>query len=182
MAKLYLVRHGRAAAGWDADHDPGLDDLGREQAEAVARKLAALGPMQLVTSPMRRCRETSQPLATAWDREVTVERGVSEVTSPTEDLTERTAWLRGFMMGRWSDADAERQAWRMNVVRALLDLPRDTVVFTHFIAINAAVGEALSDDRVISFRPDNCSVTVMETVLDELRLVERGHEAETEVR
>ncbi len=182
MATLYLVRHGKAAAGWDADHDPGLDETGRSQAEAVAKRLEPLGPLQLVSSPMRRCRETSIPLATLWGREPTIEAGVSEVTSPLDDLMERTTWLRSFMMGSWGDADAERQAWRMNVVRALLDLPQDTVVFTHFVAINAAVGEATRDDRVISFRPDNCSVTIMRTVMDELQLVELGQEAETEIR
>ncbi|MGF1457164.1 MAG: histidine phosphatase family protein [Alphaproteobacteria bacterium] len=182
MATLYLVRHGKAAAGWDADHDPGLDATGQAQAEAVAKTLEPLGPLQMVTSPMRRCQETSVPLSTLWGRTPTIEKGVSEVPSPLDDLVERTAWLRGFMSGSWGDADAERQAWRMNVVRALLDLPQDTVVFTHFIAINAAVGEATRDDRVVSFRPDNCSVTVMRSVMDELQLVERGQEAQTEVR
>ncbi len=181
MPTLYLVRHGRAAAGWDADHDPGLDDHGQAQAEAVAKQLGPLGPLQLVTSPMRRCRETAAPLAKLWDREPTVERGVSEVTSPTDDLKARTEWLRGFMMGTWGEADADRQSWRANVVRALLDLPQDTVVFTHFIAINAAVTQAVGDDRVTMFRPDNCSVTVLRTVVQDLHLVELGREAETKV-
>ena len=39
--RLHLVRHGRAAAGWDDDPDPPLDDVGREQADAVAERLAA---------------------------------------------------------------------------------------------------------------------------------------------
>ncbi len=181
MAMLYLVRHGRAAAGWDSDPDPGLDDTGRAQAQAVAERLNPLGPLQLVTSPMRRCRETSLPLADAWQREPTVELGVSEISAPMEGLSERTTWLRGFMAGTWVEADAERQAWRMNLVRALVDLPQDTVVFTHFIAINAAVGEAIGDERIVSFRPDNCSVTIMRSVMDQLELVERGHEAETQV-
>ena len=29
MTRVYMVRHGRAAAGWNVDPDPGLDDLGR---------------------------------------------------------------------------------------------------------------------------------------------------------
>ncbi|MEY4230069.1 MAG: hypothetical protein RLZZ362_918, partial [Actinomycetota bacterium] len=45
MTRLYLVRHGRATAGWDVDPDPGIDELGRSQAAAVADRLAALGPM-----------------------------------------------------------------------------------------------------------------------------------------
>jgi len=55
-------------------------------------------------------------------------------------------------------------------------------VFSHFIAINAAVGYATGDDRVVSFRPDNCSITVMETSANSLLLIDRGVEADTEVR
>ena len=36
MTRVYMVRHGRAAAGWDVDPDPPLDDVGRNQALAVA--------------------------------------------------------------------------------------------------------------------------------------------------
>ncbi len=53
---------------------------------------------------------------------------------------------------------------------------------SHFIAINVAVGNATNDDRVISFRPDNCSRTVLEVIDGTLHLVERGQEAVTEVR
>ena len=34
--RLHLVRHGRAAAGWDDDADPPLDEVGQRQALAVA--------------------------------------------------------------------------------------------------------------------------------------------------
>ena len=63
---LHLVRHGRAAAGWDADPDPGLDATGRGQALAVAARLAALPPRPVATSPYLRCRETAQPVADRW--------------------------------------------------------------------------------------------------------------------
>ena len=54
-----MVRHGRAAAGWDTDVDPGLDEVGREQASATAQRLAQLSQMALVSSPMTRCQETA---------------------------------------------------------------------------------------------------------------------------
>ena len=44
MTRLYLVRHGRAAAGWDTDPDPGLDEIGRGQAQAVAAPACAARP------------------------------------------------------------------------------------------------------------------------------------------
>jgi broad specificity phosphatase PhoE len=55
------------------------------------------------------------------------------------------------------------------------------VVFSHFVAINVAVGEATGDDRVTVFSPDHCSVTVLDVVDGTLRLVERGAEAATRV-
>jgi broad specificity phosphatase PhoE len=64
---------------------------------------------------------------------------------------------------------------------ALCSCQADCVVFSHFIAINAAVGHATGDDRVVSFRPDNCSITIMETNGDNITLVKRGDEADTRV-
>jgi len=181
MAKLYLIRHGEAAGGWADDLDPGLSALGREQAAKVAERFAAMPPLQMLSSPMRRTRETAEPLMKAWNVEPTIDAGVSEIPSPTEDLTERTKWLRAMMPGFWGTQTPAIQSWRANVVRALTDLPQDTVIFTHFIAINAAVGAATGNDKVTVFRPDNCSVTLLRSVVDELQLLELGAEGETRV-
>ena len=56
------------------------------------------------------------------------------------------------------------------------------VIFSHFIAINVAVGHATGEDRVRVFRPDNGSITTFETDGGTLRLITLGREAETEVR
>jgi len=181
MPKIYLIRHGEASGTWADSIDPGLSELGKAQARETAERFAGQAPLQLVSSPLLRCQETSVPLATAWGDEPTIERAVAEVVAPHEGLDERIAWLREFMPGNWGDQDATQQSWRANVVRALVDLPQDTVVFTHFVAINAAVGAATGDDRIVNFRPDNCSVTVMESISHELRLVEKGKEGETRV-
>ena len=59
MATLYLVRHGQAAASWGEEPDPGLNALGHGQAARMAAALAALGPMPIMISPLRRTRETA---------------------------------------------------------------------------------------------------------------------------
>ena len=56
MAKIYMVRHGRAEDVLGESMDPGLDALGHSQAEAVAQKLASLGPLPILSSPLRRTR------------------------------------------------------------------------------------------------------------------------------
>lgn len=183
MTRLYLVRHGQPLARYDQDLDPGLDDVGRSQADAVARELAHLGPMPVVTSPLRRARDTAAPFERQWKVTASVEPAVGEIDAPSEDLGERSAWLAEILRGqrRWQELDDERQSWRDGVVAALLGLGGDTLVTTHYIAINAAVGAATGDDRVVNFRPDTCSCTVLETDGRRLTLVELGRQRETVV-
>jgi broad specificity phosphatase PhoE len=192
MPTIYMIRHGEAAAGWDADTDPGLSEKGQTQAEAVAREIERrVGKrLPILSSPLRRCRETAMPLSKGWDCEPVIETRVAEVPSPIEELEARGIWLRRLMAGTWADAALPENngngaldllAWRQSVIDALTGLHGDTVIFSHFIAINVAAGAALGDDRLVAFRPDNCSVTVFETVGSSLSLVEKGREAETKV-
>lgn len=182
MPKLYLVRHGEAAAKWGEDRDPGLSELGREQAAAVAVALGGVGPLAIVSSPLKRCRETAAPLAEAWGRKIELREKVREVPSPTDDLEERGAWLRGFMMKSWEEVEESVRAWRQGVFDELATYGEDTVVFTHFIPINAVVGAAKGLPRVVNFRPDNGSVTVIHADAHGFTVLDLGDEAVTEVR
>jgi len=181
VSRLVLVRHGRAAAAWDADLDPGLDAAGRGQADAMAAALAANGPLPIVVSPLRRTRETAAALERAWGVVAAVEPAVGEIRAPVDDLADRGAWLRGLHAGRWSEQDDALRRWREEVLAALGALERTTVVVTHFFGINAAVGAACGDDRLVCFRPDHCSRTVIENDAGRLRLVRLGAEDSTPV-
>ena len=181
MPAIYLVRHGKAAAGWDGHPDPGLDPLGLTQARLAADLLAPLGPMAILSSPLARARETAEVLAELWGVSPTIEPRVAEIPSPTDDLEARTAWLRQAMSGTWADLEPRYRAWRDGVVECLLGLPTDTVVFSHFIAINAAVGHVRGDDRLVSFRPDNASITHLSNDGGRLTLHALGDEAQDTV-
>lgn len=192
MGKIYMVRHGKAAAGWDGDADPGLDVTGHAQAEAVAQDLAArlTSPVAVYTSPLQRCRETAMPLATMWQTQAIVESSVAEIPSPIEDLVARTEWLRRVMAGSWAELSSDPESagidfarWQSDVVAALVTLgtSQDIVVFSHFIALNAAFCAATGADQIVAFRPDNCSVSVFETDGTALTLLTQGHEADTQV-
>ena len=184
MAMLFLIRHGEASASWAEADDPGLSPLGRTQAAAVAAEIAALCPdagLPLVTSPLRRCRETAEPLAGLWAREPVVNDLVAEIPSPPADVGPRGPWLRGIMSGSWADADGWLLPWRDRIIENLRRITDDTVIFSHFVAINVIAGQALGDDRVVCFEPDNCSFTRIENRAGELRLVELGRERETKI-
>lgn len=184
MTIVRLVRHGRAAAGWDVDPDPALDALGREQADAVCAELALLTPGEIVTSPLRRCRETSGPLCVAWGVEARVVPAVAEIPSPEGiAMADRVGWLREVMAGEWSRLGERYTNYRDGVVAAVRAMRADTVVFSHFVAINAVIGAATGDDRMVIRSLDNCSVTTVEVGSDgSLRVVEGGREADTLIR
>jgi broad specificity phosphatase PhoE len=183
MTRLHLVRHGRAAAGWDTDPDPGLDEIGQRQAVSVADRLASVGPLAIFTSPLRRCRETAVPLSQRWGIDVQIEPAVAEIPSPEGvAMADRIEWLRVAMRGTWAELGSRYITYRDLVVSTLVAIPHDSVVFSHFVAINVAIGSATVDDRLVVRSLDNCSVTVVDVVDGALQLVETGHEADTLIR
>ncbi|MEV0987065.1 bifunctional RNase H/acid phosphatase [Streptomyces sp. NPDC049949] len=85
-ATFVLLRHGETALtpqkrfSGSGGTDPELSGAGRRQASAVAEALAARGTVQtIVSSPLRRCRETAQAVADRLGLAVTVEEGLREV-------------------------------------------------------------------------------------------------------
>lgn len=137
----------------------------------------------MLTSPLRRCRETAVPLCVAWGATAVVHDGVAEIPSPEGvAMADRVEWLRAAMSGRWSALGPVYTGFRERVVATLAGLTSDTVVFSHFVAINAAIGAAVGDDSLVIRRLDNCSVTVIDVANGGLHLVEGGHEADTLIR
>jgi broad specificity phosphatase PhoE len=182
--RITLIRHGRAAAGWDADPDPALDELGRSQAEAVAAALATTDARRIVTSPLLRCRETARPLADRWSIAPRVAPEVAEIPSPDGiAMADRVTWLRAAMAGTWADLGPRYGEYRDGAAAFIAQLPTDTVVFSHFIAINAVIGAATHDDRLVIASLDNCSQTVVEIGADQsLHLISTGEQADTLIR
>jgi broad specificity phosphatase PhoE len=183
MPTLYLVRHAKPAASWSEATDPGLDAQGQSQAVACAQSLASRGPLTIYTSPLRRCLETSQPLAESWQTQATVLPTVAEIPGPPLALAERAQWLTAAMQGTWTQLqDSTPQGWpnyadwRAAMLRSLLAIEADSVIVTHYVAINAVVGAAQGHDRIISFRPAHASITVLQVQAGRLIVRHLGDE------
>ena len=173
---LYLVRHGLAAAGLD-DLDPGLAPLGHEQAALAARALSGREPSRLVVSPLRRTRETAEPIAKTFGLEPEIRAEVAEVFDPSVPPEERKAIIGPFMEGTWSDQPETLRAWRQRVVDTLTEFGSgdgDVIVVSHYIAIWVAIGEATRNDRVVPVKLGNASITALDVVRDKLVLVSAG--------
>ncbi|MFE5736251.1 bifunctional RNase H/acid phosphatase [Streptomyces celluloflavus] len=110
-ATFVLLRHGETALtpekrfSGSGGGDPELSAAGRRQAAAAAAALAARGTVQaVVSSPLRRCRETADTVAARLGLEVRIEDGLRETDfGAWEGLTfaevrerhpeDLTAWL-----------------------------------------------------------------------------------------
>src|SRR5690348_9711233 len=116
---LYLVRHARPTAG--IEHaDPGLDRVGKSQADHLARALRNVGATRIVTSPMRRARETAQPIALALGLSLDVVDEVAEVFDRAMSVSERRRMLAPFLSGRWSQQPDHLRSWRDKLLAKLV--------------------------------------------------------------
>ncbi|MCZ2108945.1 MAG: histidine phosphatase family protein [Dehalococcoidia bacterium] len=177
---IYLVRHGQAAAGVE-DLDPGLSELGHRQARVTGDALKAVHGGALIVSSLRRTRETAGPIAARLALEPRIREEVAEVFDPSSPAETRRSMIGPFMAGRWSEQDEALQAWRTRAIETILalglewaDRNRDVIIVSHYVAICAAIGEALDDDRVVPAPIANCSITTIEATTGKLRLIEAG--------
>jgi broad specificity phosphatase PhoE len=180
--KIYLVRHGEAAASWQEAENPGLSERGQEQAAAAAQQLLqCIDPaIHLVSSPMQRARETAEPLSQGLGVEVSIVEAFREIPTPVP-LPERQAWLKSVARQSWDEQHDMVRQWHRSLLQELRQIRQPTVVFTHFMVLNAIVGALSAKDRVVCFLPDNTSITTLQWSDETLQVVELGRELRTKV-
>lgn len=152
------MRHGEASVPWSLGRDAGLSAQGRAQAEQLATDLSIRTDWHLVSSPLLRAQETAAPLAAKLSRKPHIDGRFEEVPL-ADDVARRKLWLREVAGMRWADVDAAIDHWREAAWQALVELPGDSIVFTHFMLINAMLSRASGDDRLQCFEPDYTSVS-----------------------
>ena len=178
---IYLIRHGEAAAKWSQSRDPGLSELGKQQSRGLLTSLAEMSSIQSIySSPLMRARETAIPLSDSLNIEPLIETSYRELPSP-QNLTDRTAWLRERMAETWSEQEQSLLQWRDQAYQALLKLPQDSAIFSHYMLINAVVSRVTGNPDMVCFKPDNGSVSHFQLSEGQLSLVALGREFNTRV-
>jgi broad specificity phosphatase PhoE len=158
---LWLVRHGQTeanAAGLLLGRsDPPLSVLGREQAAALAACIPA--DARVVTSPLRRARETAAALGRATqvdDRWIELDYGTLDGHAPADVGPERWARWRAdpTYVPAGGESLAELGARVRGACAALADevRERDVVVVSHVSPIKAAIAWALGAGDELAWR------------------------------
>lgn len=171
--ELVLIRHAlpeREMATPGATADPPLTLRGREQAERLARWCEAERWDALYASPLRRARETAQPLLHGRGLDLRLCEGVAEfdrdsaVYVPLDQLKrENPERWRELVRGGWY-VEHDIGAFRRRVVEALEELiarhaGQRIAVVCHGGVINAWTAQVLGLESAFLFEPDYTSVS-----------------------
>ena len=158
---LIVARHGRTPANAAGQllgrRDPELDDLGRDQAAAIAA--ATPQGARVISSPLRRCRQTADALDPDHDtddRLLEIDYGELDGL-PVKEVPAET-WARWRDDASWAPPGGESHNQLAARVWELLDdlaaeaRERDVVLVSHVSPIKAAVAWGLGVPIDISWR------------------------------
>lgn len=169
---LVIARHGRTAANAAGlllgRADPALDETGRTQAAALGAALAGSGATRVVSSPLRRARETAEAVAVALagvgtEVEVEIDERWIELDygeydgRPVQDVPAEV-WQRWRSDAGYAPPGGESlRTLRRRVDAACgewleVGAAAPVVVVTHVSPVKAAVGWALGLDDQVNWR------------------------------
>jgi probable phosphoglycerate mutase len=173
---IAFVRHAepvRTPAGSvEGPADPGLTMLGSEQSRRLADWLARERVDAVLSSPMRRARETAAPVAAAHGLDVEIVEGLVEYDAQSADyipMDELQAsgdprWL-AMVEGRWEDFGADpAHVFKARVADAVEGIVsrhagRRVVAVCHGGVVNCALASILGIDRYLWFEPKYTSIS-----------------------
>ena len=191
MVNIFLIRHGKASSGWNSS-DPSLDSEGEMQSIELSKKLLNYSSkdFDIFSSPMVRCKQTSEPFCKKTKKEIIIDRRVSEIPSPINDLDKRVVWLRRVLPLNWEDLISDKESvisgidyriWRADIIEFLEGLKSDAFIFTHFVVINSVISFLKKSDEVVSFNPGNASFTHLKYDGQLLKIISLGAESVTKI-
>jgi len=191
VAELFIVRHADAIPGEDEIIPSGIyDDLplsraGREQADALAKRLGDLSFNAIYSSPLRRCLETAAPVAKRLGITPIIvpdlqEIRLGQVNQLPQDVNDLAALTQALQTrqheivriagdaGNWDaieDSEPSKQ-FRQRVVRALDEIAHHHIgervlAFAHGGVVNAYVAEVLGLERDFFYPAGNTSITIV---------------------
>ena len=172
MTELLLLRHALPLSG---HADPGLSDVGRAQAERVAEWLKGSRIDALVTSPVRRARETAAPIEQSLGLTAEVVHDLREwelddpnhVYDALEDMSPDDPRLLAVAEGRYDDfvPELDKVAFQQRTVAAIEGVfaryqeGERIVVSTHGGFISAYLAHVIGARQVMWFNADYTGIS-----------------------
>lgn len=158
---------------WGEHPDPGLSLKGLDQARATAEALLGKGHIEhCFTSPMQRCRETAKAFTDRSGITAHATDQITEIPTPP-DISDRRSWLETVIAGTWDESPRMVRDWHTALLDFVTLAPDNSVLFTHYIAINAIIGALDKNPAVLVFSPGHASITTLRRYEDQLVVLQR---------
>jgi probable phosphoglycerate mutase len=160
---ILLIRHGETdwnrEGRWQGWADPPLNETGRAQAVALAKRLASERVDAVYSSDLRRAFETAEPVAAAHGLPIVADRGLREIDVGSWSGLTHPEIAERFPDGGRPDGEtpAQHSARVLETVsRIALDHPGERIAILAHGGCVRALQRHLGDD--VSRHIDNCAV------------------------
>ncbi len=158
--EVIFIRHAEASSSWGDHPDPGLSDTGVAQSKKLINRpeLKQLDDYSFISSPKKRAIDTARSLAKKFEKELIIENIFTEIPSPNIEPKNKQDWLKNILQMNKNDLPENITMWKDNIISKTRAFSQDSIVFTHFMVINALLSELNSETKLLYFYPDYTSL------------------------
>jgi probable phosphoglycerate mutase len=160
QSHIILVRHGEASAKWSVHPNPGLSELGHEQAKDAGRLIKEkISSYQLLSSPKKRAVETMEAMSEEKKYNFQIDSIFTEIPSSKINVKQKQEWLKEIFIAPIEALPKDVKEWRNNLINWLKSANGNFIVTTHFMVINSLVSYITKNNKISCFHPDYVSRT-----------------------
>ena len=158
--EVIFIRHAEASSSWGDHHDPGLSDTGIAQSKKLINRpeLKQLDHYSFISSPKyirdrakSKYKKGSECEICGSENQLDFHRFYSLAPLLQE-------WLKKILQMNKNDLPENITKWKENIISKTITFSEDSVIFTHFMVINALLSELNSETKLLYFYPDYTSI------------------------
>jgi broad specificity phosphatase PhoE len=175
ISKIFLVRHGQTDANFyhvvQGQRDTPLNQTGRKQAKDVSKKLKDVNANVVVSSDLKRAKETAEIISRTCGIPLILDKRLREMNlgswegkSFEEVMKEPSAEIWSKNPSQWKTDNSETlkevQERMVDAIYEFASKYNNLIIVSHGIAISTFViySKGISLDKMWDYLPDNTSV------------------------
>ena len=180
---IILVRHGEASASWSEDLDPGLSIDGINQAKKLCEdeSLKNLHNFKFISSPRERAQVTSSFLSSKLNKVIEINDVFDEIPAKGVLLEDKMEWLKSIASMPIKDLPISVQKWNEKIIDTILSINQDSIIFTHFMVMNAVVAYAKQFSKLVNISPDYTSTIKITAKDSQIISLKVGNQKKTKI-
>ena len=178
---LIFVRHGEASETWGKHSDPSLSKAGISQSHKLISNLSLqlLEDFIFISSPKSRAQMTAAPLIKKYKKSLLIDSIFSEIPSSKVIASEKKEWLKKIMTMNVDVLPQDVAEWRDSIISRTLSFSDNTIIFSHFMVINAVVSGLMNRSEIMYFYPGYTSITKITLQNNRAMSISLGDEKKT---